>query len=176
MSVCVQPVELADGARTWTVLGADHRQVGPVEEFLEYHRVTGSSPHTVRAYAKALQLWWRYLELDGRAWAEADVPALAGFVTWLRQGTPPGVALLDPAAAAPPRLAESTLATRLAAVVSFYRYHHDAHGVAPALARGPGRRGAAATGRSWRTWTAVPGRAGAARCRCGPGGGRPARC
>ena len=90
MSVCVQPVELADGARTWTVLGADHRQVGPVEEFLEYHRVTGSSPHTVRAYAKALQLWWRYLGLDGRDWAEADVPALAGFVTWLRQGTPPG--------------------------------------------------------------------------------------
>ena len=114
-----------------------------LEEFLEYHRVTGSSPHTVRAYAKALQLWWWYLELDGRDWAEVDVPALAGFVAWLRQGIPPGVALLDPAAAAPPRLAESTLAARLAAVVSFYRYHHDAHGVAAALARawsGPPRR------------------------------------
>ena len=84
------------------MLGADHRPVGPVEEFLEYHRVTGSSPHTVRGYAKALQLWWRYLELDGRDWAGADVPALAGFVSWLRQGTPPGVVLLDPAAAAPP--------------------------------------------------------------------------
>jgi len=96
-SICVQPVELPDGDRTWTVLGAGHRQVGPVEEFLEHHRVTGSSPHTVRAYAKALQLWWRYLELDGRDWAGADVPALAGFVTWLREGTPPGVVLLDPA-------------------------------------------------------------------------------
>ena len=143
MSVCVQPVRLPDGDKTWTVLGDDHRHVGPVEEFLEYHRITGSSPHTVRAYAKGLQLWWRYLGLDGRDWAEADVPALAGFVTWLRQGTPPGVVLLDPAAGAGPRLAESTLATRLAAVVSFYRYHHDAHGVAPALARawsGPPRR------------------------------------
>ena len=143
MSICVQPVELPDGDRTWTVLGNDHRPAGPVEEFLEHHRVTGSSPHTVRAYAKALQLWWRYLELDGRDWAEADVPALAGFVTWLREGTLPGVVLLDPAAATPPRLAESTLATRLAAVVSFYRYHHDAHGIAPALARawsGPPRR------------------------------------
>ena len=143
MSVCVQPVELPGGDRTWTVLGADHRPVGPVEEFLEYHRVTGSSPHTVRGYAKGLQLWWRYLELDGRDWAGADVPALAGFVSWLRQGTPPGVVLLDPAAAAGPGLAESTLATRLAAVVGFYRYHHDAHGVAPALARawsGPPRR------------------------------------
>jgi hypothetical protein len=139
MSVCVQPVELLGGDRTWTVLGADHRQVGPLEEFLEYHRVTGSSPHTVRAYAKALQLWWRYLGLDGRDGAEADVPALAGFVTWLREGTAPGVVLLDPAAAGPPRLAESTLATRLAAVVSFYRYHHDAHGVARAWS-GPPRR------------------------------------
>ncbi len=144
MSVCVQPVQLPGGDKTWTVLGADHRHVGQVEEFLEYHRITGSSPHTVRAYAKALQLWWRYLELDGRDWASADVPALAGFVTWLREGTPPGVVLLDPAGAAGPRLAESTLATRLAAVVSFYRYHHDAHQVAPALARawsGPPRRG-----------------------------------
>ena len=33
MSVCVQPVELPDGDRTWTVLGEDHRQVGPAEEF-----------------------------------------------------------------------------------------------------------------------------------------------
>ena len=66
MSICVQPVQLPDGDRTWTVLGADHRQVRQAEEFLEYHRVTGSSPHTVRGYAKALQLWWRYLELDGR--------------------------------------------------------------------------------------------------------------
>ena len=51
--------------------------------------------------------------------------------------------LLDPAAVAGSRPAEATLATRLAAVVSFYRYHHDMHGVAPALARawsGPPRR------------------------------------
>ena len=144
MSVCVQAIQLPGGDRTWTVLGTDHRHVGPVEEFLEHHRVTGSSPHTVRAYAKALQLWWRFLELDGRDWTGADVPALAGFVTWLREGTPPGVALLDPAAAAGSRPAEATLATRLAAVVSFYRYHRDMHGVAPALARawsGPPRRG-----------------------------------
>ena len=37
MSICVQPVQLPDGDRTWTVLGADHRQVGPVEEFLLRH-------------------------------------------------------------------------------------------------------------------------------------------
>src|ERR1700758_5467401 len=78
MSVCVQPVEVPGGDRTWTVLGADHRQVGPAEEFLEYHRVTGSSPHTVRAYAKALQLWWRYLELDGRTGPRWTCPRWPG--------------------------------------------------------------------------------------------------
>jgi site-specific recombinase XerD len=143
MGVCVQAIQLPGGDRTWTVLGNDHRHVGPVEEFLEHHRVTGSSPHTVRAYAKALQLWWHFLELDGRDWTQAAVPELAGFVTWLREGTPPGVVLLDPAAAAGRRPSEATLAARLAAVVSFYRYHYDAHGVAPALARawsGPPRR------------------------------------
>src|SRR5260370_27967111 len=91
MSVCVQAIQLPGGDRTWTVLGTDHRHVGPVEEFLEHHRVTGSSPHTVRAYAKALQLWWRFLELDGRDWTRADVPPLAGLVTGLREGPPPGV-------------------------------------------------------------------------------------
>jgi hypothetical protein len=40
MSVCVQPVQMPDGDRTWTVLGADHRRVVPVEEFLEHHRIT----------------------------------------------------------------------------------------------------------------------------------------
>lgn len=117
MSVCVQAIQLPGGDRTWTVLGNDQRHVGPVEEFLEHHRVTGSSPHTVRAYAKALQLWWHFLELDGRDWTQAAVPELAGFVTWLREGTPPAVVLLDPAAAAGRRPSEATLATRLAAVV-----------------------------------------------------------
>ncbi len=143
MGVCVQAIQLPDGERTWTVLGADHHHIAPVEEFLEHHRIIGSSPHTVRAYAKALQLWWCFLQLADRDWAEADVPVLAEFVAWLREGTPPGVVLLDPTGTGQARPAEATLATRLAAVVSFYQYHHDAHGVAQALARawsGPPRR------------------------------------
>ena len=46
------------GERTWTVLGRDHRVVGPAEEFLEYLRVQGASPNTVKSYARALALWW----------------------------------------------------------------------------------------------------------------------
>ena len=58
----VQMVVLPDGERTWTVLGDDHLPVAPVEEFLEHHRVVGSSPNTVKSYAHGLALSWRYLE------------------------------------------------------------------------------------------------------------------
>ena len=117
MSVCVQRSSCRTGTGPGPCSGPTTGR-WPVEEILEHRRVTGSSP-TRSARMPRRSAVVRYLELDGRDWAGADVPALAGFVTWLREGTPPGVVLLDPAAAAPPRLAESTLAARLAAVVSF---------------------------------------------------------
>jgi len=52
-----QRLVLAGGARLWTVLGGDHRPVGPAEEFLEYLRVQRVSPNTVKSYARALALW-----------------------------------------------------------------------------------------------------------------------
>jgi hypothetical protein len=52
---------LPGGGSTWTVLDPEHRVVGPAEEFLEYLRVQGTSPNTVKSYARALALWWSYL-------------------------------------------------------------------------------------------------------------------
>jgi hypothetical protein len=62
---------LAGGGRTWTVVGDDHAVIAPVEEFLEHQRVLGSSPNTVRSYAKGLQLWWAYLAGEGVGWERA---------------------------------------------------------------------------------------------------------
>ena len=45
---------LPGGTATWTVLGCGHRVIGPAEEFLEYLRVQGTSPNTVKSYARAL--------------------------------------------------------------------------------------------------------------------------
>jgi hypothetical protein len=47
----MQVVTLAGGASTWTVVGADGLPVSEVEGFLEYLRLTGCSPNTVRSYA-----------------------------------------------------------------------------------------------------------------------------
>jgi len=140
----VQAVEVGDDGRTWTVLGDDHRCVGPIEEFLEYHRVIGSSPNTVRSYAKGLQLWWVFLAEAGLSWEDPGVEMLRGFLTWLTSGLAPSVSPLQRAAPATPKVAEATVSARLAAVVSFYRYHHDLHGRGRLIAlasTGPARRG-----------------------------------
>ena len=125
---------LAGGGRTWTVLGDDHLPVWPIEEFLEHHRVLGSSPNTVRSYAKGLELWWAHLAREGVDWEDPSVGALRAFVTWLRTGLSAAVASIAPEAETRGP-AEATVGARLAAVVSFYRFQHDVHGRGAALAR-----------------------------------------
>jgi len=121
------------------VLGDDHLPVAPVEEFLEHHRVLGSSPNTVRSYAKGLELWWGFLVREGAGWEDPSVGTLRAFVTWLRTGL--SSAVVSIAAEAETRgPAEATVGARLAAVVSFYRFQHDVHGRGAMLARASTRQ------------------------------------
>jgi site-specific recombinase XerD len=138
----VQRVVL-DGQRTWTVTGDDHLPVGPVEEYLEFLRVAQqSSPNTVRSYATSLARWWEYLATAATAWDEVGLPFFVSFASSLRTGLPAGVTPL-PAAVDAAGPAESTVAARVTAVLSFYRYHADAHQVpvADRLYRPGGRAG-----------------------------------
>jgi integrase/recombinase XerD len=134
---------LLDGQRTWTVTGDDHLPVGPVEEYLEFLRVARqASPNTVRSYATSLSRWWKHLTMAATAWDEVGLPFFVSFVSSLRTGLPAGVVSFPGAAdAAGP--AESTVAARVTAVLSFYRYHADAHlvPVADRLYRPGGRAG-----------------------------------
>lgn len=134
---------LLGGQRTWTVTGDDHLPVGPVEEYLEFLRVAQQcSPNTVRSYATSLSRWWEYLTTAATAWDEVGLPFFVSFVSSLRTGLPGGVAPL-PGAAGAAGPAESTVAARVTAVLSFYRYHADAHQVPVAgrLYRPGGRAG-----------------------------------
>jgi hypothetical protein len=114
----VQRVELVDGP-TWTVLGPDYLPIPEVERFLEHLRQTGRSPNTVKSYARALAVWWNFLEVCDRDWTEASIDVLGGFLGWLRTGFTPEVILLGPP---PCRASEATVAVRLQAVRSFYRF------------------------------------------------------
>jgi integrase/recombinase XerD len=138
----VQRVVL-DGQRTWTVTGADHLPAGPVEEYLEFMRVAQqSSPNTIRSYATSLARWWEYLAVAGQAWDQVSLPFFVSFVAWLRTGVPAGVTLLRHGGRTEGP-AESTVAARVTAVLSFYRYHDDVHQVPVAgrLYRVSGRGG-----------------------------------
>jgi integrase len=117
----VQLVLLPGGARTWTVVGADHVVVAPVEGFLEYMRVLGRSPNTVKSYARGLALWCQFLAAYGLAWDGVRLEDFGRFLGWLRTGDTPAVASIEPR---PARFSEETVAVRLQAVASFYRFHH----------------------------------------------------
>ena len=117
----VQRVMVPGGERTWTLLGSDHRRVDVVEEFLEYLRVRRMSPNTVKSYARALGLWWEFLDLYELCWDQVSVEDLGRFLGWLRSGDSPALASIEPR---PARFSERTIAVRLHAVSSFYRYHH----------------------------------------------------
>ena len=121
-----QRLVLPGSTVTWTVLAADHQVVGPAEEFLEYLRVQGTSPNTVKSYARALALWWSYLCVFGLCWDRVSLAQVGGFLAWLRSGDGPDVTSIVPR---PARFAESTIATRLRAVTSCYRFH-ELNGVA----------------------------------------------
>ncbi len=120
MGVKVQPVELGNGQRTTTVLGDDHLPLQPAEEYLEYLRAQACSPNTVKSYARAIALWFEYLSLCGESWDDVGVDDFGGFLNWLRSGDTPRVTSIAPGQ---PRFSEATIAVRLRAVISFYRYH-----------------------------------------------------
>ena len=67
-----------------------------------------------------LALWWQYLQVFGLSWDAVTLEAVGGFLAWLRTGDGPRVVSIEQR---PARFAESTIAARLQAVVSCYRYH-----------------------------------------------------
>jgi|tagenome__1003787_1003787.scaffolds.fasta_scaffold20694043_2 hypothetical protein len=110
-----------DGERTWTVLDSEHRVVEAVEQFLEYLRMLGRSPNTVKSYARALALWWQFLDGYELPWDAVTVEDLGRFLGWLRTGDSPALVSIERRSA---RFSEGTIALRLQAVCSFYRYQH----------------------------------------------------
>lgn len=112
---------LVDGEEpTWTVLGSDLLPVEPAEMYLEALRQMRASPNTVKAYARALALWFEYLEGRGLSWDRFAIEHMAGFLGWMRSGLPAGVM---PLVAQPPRVSDATVAQRLQAVRSFYLFN-----------------------------------------------------
>jgi hypothetical protein len=106
-----------DGSRTWTVVGGDGLPVDWIEGHLDglRLRVYGTSPNTVKAYARGLGLYQSFLDELGCCWRTADLETFDEFVARLRTEHP--------------GLQDDTYAARVDAVVSAYRWHWRERGV-----------------------------------------------
>ena len=103
------------------MVDGSYRTVVPVEEWLEAHRQVWS-PNTVRGYATGLAQWWTFLEQrdETAGWDALGVPAVSGFLSWLRNGRTVEHSIACDAETAP---SPETLEALLAALISFYRWH-----------------------------------------------------
>ena len=77
---------LPGGVAARTVHGPDLGVIGPTEKFLEYPRVQGTSPNTVKSDARALALRWTYLSVFDLAWDALTLAGAGRFLAWPRSG------------------------------------------------------------------------------------------
>lgn len=113
----VQQVLSTSGATTQTVVGKDHLPISVVELFLEDLRESGS-PNTVKAYCRGLAQWFQFLDMTGSLWNQPDRSDFTNFVIWLRWGDRMEVGLPEEQ----PKVSPATVALRINAVTSFYRF------------------------------------------------------
>jgi hypothetical protein len=73
----------------------------------------------VKSYARALALWWQFLDAFHLRWDAVTLEDFGAFLTWLRTGDEAEVFSIE---RRPARFAESTIAARLRAVMSCYDY------------------------------------------------------
>ncbi|ORW08118.1 tyrosine-type recombinase/integrase [Mycolicibacter longobardus] len=137
-----QRIALTDAPDTYTVLGCDGLPIGPAEEYLQFLRDDQASPNTVKAYAAGLASWWKLLEHTGVDWREVSTALFGQFLVFLRSADLPGTARIGEPEGG---LSPASVQLRAAAVLAFYRYHADAHGLAGPYqrlftTRGSGRR------------------------------------
>ena len=104
---------------SWIVLDDAHLLIEPITAYLAFLESLGRSPHTRRAIAHHLKLFWEFLRDEQMNWREVDIARLAGFISWLRR---PASAVLSIA----PQEAKRTNATidqMLASIHGFYDFH-----------------------------------------------------
>jgi site-specific recombinase XerD len=117
---------------TWTVVDEGHHVVAAIEQYLEFLRNGGYSSNTVKAYSRALALWWTFLERKRLGWADVELRHFGEFLRELRMDSvETGVVSFETGVVSfdePQMVPDGTVANRMRAVMSFYRYHAS-HGV-----------------------------------------------
>jgi integrase/recombinase XerD len=125
----VQQVLPPDGGpESWTVLDEQFAVVEPADAFLAHLTAIERSPGTVRAYAFDLRDYFEFLTAHEIDWRTVRLEHLGRFVGWLRLPPTMRTALVTSLSTIEARCSAPTINRKLAAVRSFYQFHHR-HGV-----------------------------------------------
>lgn len=112
---------LPDGTRLYTVVDRNGTTIEDVETYLNYLRTIDSSTNTIRAYARHLALFFRWLDQRGGNWENLTFDGLCAFGTDLMDGTLRSVKQHGQLRPAEPR-SRATCEAVMAAVYSFLDY------------------------------------------------------
>lgn len=109
----------------WHLVDDDYQLIKPVERFLRFKQLSGSSVGTIKIYAEKLKVFWGYLDLKLLDWQDFSSQHMAEFGYWYLTG---GL-LLDGKSTSPnledvpAARSKSTVNLALTAVVQFYNFH-----------------------------------------------------
>jgi integrase/recombinase XerD len=125
----VQEVLPPDGGpESWTVVDERFAVIEPVDAFLAHLTAIERSPGTVRAYAFDLRDYFEFLTAHEIDWRTVRLEHLGRFVGWLRLPPPMRTQSVTSLSTIEARCSAPTTNRKLAAVGSFYKFHHR-HGV-----------------------------------------------
>jgi integrase/recombinase XerD len=116
------------GPESWTVLDEQFAVVEPADAFLAHLTAIERSPGTVRAYAFDLRDYFEFLAAHEIDWRAVRLEHLGRFVGWLRLPPAMRAAELTSFPTVEAQCSAPTINRKLAAVGSFYKFHHR-HGV-----------------------------------------------
>jgi len=119
----VQRVVLPEGQGvSWTVLGADHTPIEPIESWLSHLSNIGRSPNTQKAYATDVRDYFLFLDQRRIGWREPSVEVLGEWTAWLRSPAGDGGTVVA-IGSRRPRCGPATVSRKLSAVSAFYEFH-----------------------------------------------------
>jgi len=124
-----QLVTTGPGRLSWTVTGPGFLPVPPADEFLSYCSAVGRSPTTVETYARALAIFFRYLDGAHLDWSELRLEDAAHFVEWLQRPAE-NVIVVDEWTPANLRGRKPATVNKIVATMTSFYDYHASNGVA----------------------------------------------
>ena len=101
------------------VLDDAYLLIEPITAYLAFLENLGRSPHTRRAIAHHLKLFWEFLRDEQINWTEVDIARLASFISWLRRPASTTLSIAPQEA----KRTNATIDQMLASIHGFYDFH-----------------------------------------------------